>query len=415
MTRYHLSGRHWRSYGIAPLPWVLMGLILAGCQGIETSPVPPETPPSQGANSPCPVAYDPDQDYFPDKVQLDYAVGFAVEYHNHYKVVTVKTPWQGADQAFEYVLVQCGAPIPSGYDQAQIIEVPIETVVALSTTYLPHLELLDQVDALVGVDQFQRVNTPRVRDQIDRGELVEFSSGTTLDIERLLVADPDLVMTFSTGNPDTDSYPRLIQAGLPVALVAEYLEETPLGQAEWLKFTALFFNQEARAEAVFRDLAQTYAELQQMAQTAAKRPTVLTGSSYNGTWYVPGGKSFVAQLLADAGADYLWADTDTTGSLPLDFEAVYDRAAEADVWVNLNQPWLTRQEAIAADPRYGQFLAFQSGHVFNNNARTNGSGGNDYLESGIVNPQVVLADLITIFHPELLPDHELVYYQKLQP
>jgi ABC-type Fe3+-hydroxamate transport system substrate-binding protein len=243
MTRYHLSGRHWRSYGIAPLPWVLMGLILVGCQGIETSPVPPETPPSQGANSPCPVAYDPDQDYFPDKVQLDYAVGFAVEYHNHYKVVTVKPPWQGADQAFEYVLVQCGAPIPSGYDQAQIIEVPIETVVALSTTYLPHLELLDQVDALVGVDQFQRVNTPRVRDQIDRGELVEFSSGTTLDIERLLVADPDLVMTFSTGNPDTDSYPRLIQAGLPVALVAEYLEETPLGQAEWLKFTALFFNQ----------------------------------------------------------------------------------------------------------------------------------------------------------------------------
>jgi iron complex transport system substrate-binding protein len=415
MTRKPNLGRSLRTLSAMPLQFVLVGLLVASCQSGESPPPSSAAPVAETATSTCPVDYDPDKDYFPNKVKVDYAVGFSVEYHPHYKVVTVKNPWQGADTTFEYVLVQCGAPIPEGYDQAQIIEVPVEKVVALSTTYLPHLDLLDRVDALVGVDQFQRVNTPSVRDKIDAGELSEFNSGTTLNVERLLVAEPDLVMTFSTGNPETDSFPRLIKAGVPVALVAEYLEETPLGQAEWLKFTALFFNQEAQAQEVFDDIAQTYEALVQKTQAITTRPTVFTGSSYNGTWYVPGGESFVAKLLADAGADYLWAETDTTGSLPLDFEAVYDRAAEADFWVNLSQDWQTQQEALVADPRYGEFAALQQGQMFNNNARINGTGGNDYLESGIVSPQVVLADLIAIFHPELLPDHELVYYQKLQP
>jgi iron complex transport system substrate-binding protein len=374
-----------------------------------------ESAPTETLTHACPESYDPNQEYFPDKVSLDYAQGFSVEYHNHYKVVTVTQPWKNADTQFQYLLVQCGTPPPSGYDQAQVIEVPVQRVVALSTTHLPHFDLLKSVDALAGVDQFQRVNTPSVRRKIDQGALEQFTVGQTLDLERLVAAQPDLVMAFATSPADTEAHGRLRQAGIPVVVVAEYLEATPLAQAEWLKFTALFLNQEAQAQDTFAAIAQEYEALVDLAASVTERPTVFTGSSYNGTWYVPGGESHVPKLLRDAGADYLWADVPQAGSLPLDFEAVYDRAATADFWVNLDANWQTRQDALADDPRYGQFQAWQADRVFNNNRRTNGQGGNDYWESGIVNPHRVLADLIAIFHPDLLPDHELLYYQPLEP
>ncbi|NEQ97936.1 MAG: ABC transporter substrate-binding protein [Cyanothece sp. SIO2G6] len=367
------------------------------------------------ARAECAQTYDPEQDYFPDKVQLDYATGFTVDYHNHYKVVTVNRPWKNADRLFQYVLVQCGTPPPSEFDQAQVIEVPIQSVVTLSTTHLPHLDLLGELDTLIGVNQFKHVNTPAVRQKIDQGTIQEFNSGTTLDLERLLVADPDIVMAFAIGDPETDTYPRLMQAGIPVAIVAEYVEASPLAKSEWLKFTALLFNQEATAQQVFGAIATEYETMKQLTADLTERPTVFTGFSYDGTWYMPGGQSYVAQFLQDAGADYLWADIDQTGSLPLDFEVVYDRAVTADFWVNLSQNWQSREDAIATDPRYGEFQAWQQQQVFNNNARLNPSGGNDYWESGTANPHLILADLIKIFHPDLVPDHELVFYQPLEP
>jgi len=403
-----LPGQRWLA-----LAMVLGGLLGTGCQTIPTPSPQEATSPETTAT--CPQNYDPQRDYFPDKVQPDYATGFTVEYHNHYKVVTVTQPWKDANTQFQYVLVQCGTPHPTGYDQAQIIEVPVQDVVALSTTHLPHFEKLDAVDNLIGVDQFQRVNTLSVRQKIDQGQVQQFSSGQTLDLERLVAAQPDLVLAFATGQADTASYHRLQQAGVPVVVVAEYLEPSPLGQAEWLKFTALFLNREAQAEATFAAIAEAYQALVALAKTVSERPTVFTGSSYKGTWYVPGGESHVPQMLRDAGANYLWADTPQAGSIPLDFEAVYDRAATADFWVNLDANWQTRQDALADDSRYSQFNAWQDNRVFNNNRRTNGIGGNDYWESGITNPHLVLADLIKIFHPDLLPDHDLYYYHPLQP
>ncbi|NEQ52892.1 MAG: ABC transporter substrate-binding protein, partial [Leptolyngbya sp. SIO3F4] len=379
------------------------------CQQISTI----ESPTAE--KSVCVTDYDPDEDYFPDKVQPEHAAGFSVDYYNHYKVVTVTQPWKAANETFEYVLVQCGTPMPVGFEDAQIIQVPISTVATLSTTYLPHLEQLDQVDALVGMDNFDFVYAPAVREKIDRGELIEFSSGRTLDMERLLVSDPALVMAYGTGDPDVDSYSRMIQSGLSVALVGEYVETSPLGRAEWLMFTALFFNEEAKAQEVLSEISTDYNSLVELTATLPEGPTVFTGFSYEGTWYMSGGKSYAAQLLKDAGADYLWSDNDSTVAIPLDFESVFNEAATADMWVNVSQDWLNHGDAIATDPRYGKFNALKQNNVFNNNARMNDFGGNDYWESGAVNPHLILADLVKIFHPDLLPDHELVYYQKIEP
>ncbi|NJN31462.1 MAG: ABC transporter substrate-binding protein [Synechococcales cyanobacterium RM1_1_8] len=402
-------------------------LALAGCPGCRVSTQSEAETPSGASGEPsapgdiaqqregseCISNYDPSKDYFPNKITVTFAEGFSVTYHNHYKHVTVSQPWKDADTAFEYLLVQCGAPVPEGFPAAQVISVPVDSVVALSTTHLPHLDLLGEVDRLKGVSNFDQVNTPSVRAKIDRGELQSFYSGSSLDLERLVLAQPDLITTYGTGDGDRDTHPRLIQAGLSVAINAEYVERSVLGRAEWLKFTALFLNQEAKAEAAFGQISSQYQAMAALTQNLRDRPTVVTGFSHKGTWYMPGNDSYVAQYLRDAGASYLWRDLPGPGSNPLDFEAVFERAVGAEFWLNVSQDWQTTGDAIAADPRYGNFAALAQGRVFSPNARLNETGGNDYWESGVVQPHLVLADLIKIFHPDLLPDHGLVYYKPL--
>jgi iron complex transport system substrate-binding protein len=396
---------------------ILASIALSSCGRSIPVPTTPATPGDRAtATDPrddCVARYDPSVDYFPDKAQIQDATGFRVEYHRHYKTITIREPWQDADRSFTYTLVQCGTPIPSGVDPDRVITIPVRSIVALSTTHLPHLDRLGVVDRLVGTGSADHISTPSVRDRLVTGKAIEVTRNLSTNIEAIIGLDPDLVMTHSIGDPSSDIDPKLTEAGLNVVLNAEYVERSPLGRAEWLKFTALFFNREAEANAQFATIKREYLAVAELVKTVAVRPTVLIGFSYQGTWYVAGGQSYGAQLLADAGANYLWRDSTAPVTLPLDFEAVYELAAAADIWLNLNPAWATRAAAIADDPRYGQFQAWQRDRMYNNTAKTNATGGNDYWETGLLEPQVILADLVQILHPDLLPDRELVYYEKL--
>ncbi len=418
-----------RAYKPIVLFLLLLALILSGCAQSAPTPTPqptmPLTPtpaptpapvvigPSVNLTDGCADRYEPDVDYFPKKVTLRYAEGFTVEYHENYKVVTVTRPWRNAETTFRYVLVQCGTPAPTGYEDAQVIQVPVKRIVTLSTTHLPALSKLGLLDRLVGVGNFKYVNSLDVRALIDAGFLEEVGSGAKVDVEKVVALDPDLVLTFGIGNPERDAHPKLLEAGLKVAINAEYMEGTPLGRSEWIKFIALFFNKEKDAERIFDGIVRRYQAIRDVGEKAEERPTVFAGYMYKGTWYMPGGKSYVAQFLRDAGATYLWAEDETAGSIPLDFEAVYERAADADFWVNVGRA-KSLKDLAEADERYTQFKAFQEGNVYNNNKRLNKWGGNDYWESGLANPDIVLADLVSIFHPDLLPQHDRVYYQQLK-
>ncbi|HHP7230573.1 MAG TPA: ABC transporter substrate-binding protein [Xenococcaceae cyanobacterium] len=366
---------------------------------------------SSSPNQECIQNYNPNTDYFSEKANINYATGFSVEYQNNYKLVTVKNPYPDAKTSFQYVLVQCGTPAPKGFKQDQIITVPVNTVASLSTTHLPHLAKLELVDKLIGVSNLKTVNTPEVVEQIKADRIAELGNNN-VNVERLLELDPDLVTTYGTGNPQTDSYPKLLEAGLKVAINAEYMENTPLGRSEWLKFTALFFNREEKAEKVFSKISKNYQEIAAKTKAIKTRPKVFTGFNFKGTWYVPGCQSYPAQYLADAGAELLCIGN-SSGSIPSSFENIFERAATADYWINVSQSWQSLQDAIRADSRYGDFQAVQKGNVYNNNARLNKNGGNDYWEGGISNPDLILADLIKIFHPELLQNHQLFFYQKL--
>lgn len=361
----------------------------------------------------CVETYDPTVDYFPEKVSVEYAEGFDVEYFNHYKVVSM-LPWVGAEAPLQYVLVQCGTPAPEGYDGIPVIEVPVTRFVAMSTSMLPHLDEQGVLGRLVGVDTTLYTSNETVLAQVAAGDTAEIGGGGTggeINFEVLLSIEPDLVMAqefFAGGTTLT----QLNDAGVPAALNADYADTSPLGQAEWGKYIALFFNTEAQATDIFAGVAERYAALAALTAEVEVRPTVITASPFSGTWYMPGGDSTIAQLITDAGADFLWADTPGTSN-PLDFEVVLEQGADAEFWVNVNQFWQTKDQMLADDARFASFAAFESGNLWNNNLRMNSNGGSDYFETGAAHPELILADLIAIFHPELLPDHAFYFYQLL--
>jgi iron complex transport system substrate-binding protein len=367
--------------------------------------------PTQG----CVDAYDPSVDYFPDKATITHARAFTLEYFKQYKVLTVLEPWPDARDSFRYVLVQCGTPAPEPISGAHVIQVPVDTIATLSSTHLPHLILLGALDRLVALGDFKTVNSPSVRRKIDASELVEIGRSATVNIEIVLELALDLVTVVGHDQPQYNTHPFLQQAGINVAINAEYLEPTLLGRSEWLKFTAAFFNKDGLAQRRFDEIVDRYQAYAALTRDlpAAEKPTVFGGSLHRDTWYVAGGRSYIAQLLEAAGGAYLWADDTRRGSVPLSFEAMFDRAVDARFWFLSGLHWFTRADLLAANERYDAFRAFRESRVYNNNRRLNEHGGNDYWETAIVEPHILLADVIKILHPERLPDHQLQYHRHL--
>ncbi|MBW4666144.1 MAG: ABC transporter substrate-binding protein [Cyanomargarita calcarea GSE-NOS-MK-12-04C] len=386
---------------------IISGLIVA-CQSPKIN-----NTEKVAVNPACIQNYDKNRDYFPDKITITRAKGFSIEYHNNYKTITINNPWKEAKTGFKYVLLQCGTPAPKDIKDSELITVPINSVVSLSTTHLPHLAKLGVVDKLVGVSDTKIVNTSEVVEKIKAGTIANVGSNASVNVERILELNPELVITYGTGNVNNDSYPKLLEAGLKVVINAEYMEDSPLGRSEWLKFTALFFNREKEAEQIFGEVAKKYDEIATKVKTVKERPTVFVGFNFKGTWYMPGGNSYAAKYLEDAGANYLWSNDKSSGSLPLSFEAIIEGANNADFWLNFSQKWKQKKEILAEDSRYGDFKAVKTGNLYNNNLRVNENSGNDYWEGGISNPDVVLSDLIKIFHPEILAKHELVFYRRV--
>lgn len=357
----------------------------------------------------CVANYDDTVDYFPDKIEVEYAQNFSVEYFNHYKVVTM-TPFGGADP-LTYVLVQCGTDAPQDIAADAVVTVPVERIVTLGTTMLPPLDSQDLLTHLVGVDSLAYTNNEQVLEMSE--SLVEVGGGfVDFNLEALIALEPDVIMGQTYFAGDT-AFDPLTAADFTVVFNGDFGDTSPLGAAEWGKYMSLFFNTEALATEQFQTVAEEYNFLVELAAEAEDNPTVIAASPYDGTWYMPAADSTIAQLIADAGGNFLFSDLDGT-SAPLSIEEVIDQGADADYWVNLNQIWLTSEEMLAADERYADFAAFEAGNIWNNNLQQSETGGNAYFESGFANPHLILGDLVAILHPDLLPEHEFSYYRPLE-
>ena len=342
-----------------------------------------------------------------------YATGFEAAERGDLTLVRVTRPWQGAtqDDVINYVLYARGDDAPAVEGADQIVAVPVDSIVTMSTTFLPHLEVLGVAPDLVGIDMAAFVYSEAIRDAVAAGSVIEVGSGPGVDIEQMLALDPDITMVNSYGG-DFDAQPTLEDAGIPVIVSGDWVETSPLGRAEWLLFTALFFDELERGQEIFGIAEREYQRLSNLARDAADKPTVLANAPFQGTWAVPAGDSYAAQFIRDAGGEYVFASEPGTGSLFYDIETVFAEASDAEIWINPGI-WTSREQGAAEDARFEEFGAYQSGMVFNYNSRLGAGGGNDYFESGAINPHVVLSDLIWVFHPELVPEYVPFYYQKL--
>lgn len=347
-----------------------------------------------------------------EQMKVQYSKAFEIEYLDSAKIIRVFTPDEKRTLIFRYLLLPEGKTAPAGYDNYQVMHTPVKTLISLSSIYIGFLEKLDLLDRLIAVDTYNFVVSGKARELIREKKINVVGETVNLNIEKVFSLNPGLLLTYGNGNPVQDGHQKLIENGIKVASTTSHLENTPLARAEWIKFIAAFFDREKKANDVFDSLVANYNRLKEIASTVKTKPTVFTDALFGGKWYKPGGNSFAAKLILDAGGDYLWKDNNSTGSLKLDFEQVYEKAHDADFWVNVHY-WNKFSDISKADPRYTKFKAYNTRNVYNNNLVVNEFGGNDIWESGIINCDLVLADLIKIFHPELLPDHKFRYYKKL--
>lgn len=342
-------------------------------------------------------------------VELLYAKQFSIAHAKEYTVVTVFNPWKQEEIFSRYYLIkEDSVVVPT--DGCKV-KIPIQTLMVNSATHLGFLEMLGELDKVTGVCSVGYIYNPKIRQGVEKGSILDLGDSFNLDIEHLLMLRPELVMT-SAYNADDENSRKMKQTGLPIAYNIEWQEKTVLGRAEWIKFVAAFFDKQSLADSLFLDVENHYNSIKEMVADGAKRkPSILSGQDFRGSWSMPGGRSFNAILIRDAGASYYYENDQTTGSISSSIEEALIHFADADVWIGTQVNSL--KELGSIDPKYKLFKAFKEGNVYNTFNRVNKSGGNDYWESGVARPDLLLSDLIKIIHPALLPDYELTYLKKL--
>lgn len=354
--------------------------------------------------------------FTPEIPKIDHAKGFTLERPgNGSTIIKVNSPWPNAETAFTYALVPKDKMMALTLNKNEydaIVGIPVEQIVVTSTTHIPALEALGVLDKLVGFPDTKYVSSKKARKRIAEGHIKELGNNESINTEMLIELDPEVVVGFGIDN-ENKAYETLKRSNIPVIYNGDWTEETPLGKAEWIKFFAPFFQLEKKADSIFSMIEASYTEAKTLALRARKRPTVLSGAMYKDVWYMPGGNSWAARFLADANTNYLWQDTEDTGSLSLSIESVLDKGQHAEFWVSPSQ-FTSYQDLKEANRHYLQFDAFKNKKVYTFAKTIGETGGLLYYELAPQRPDLVLKDLIHIFHPELSPGHQSFFFKPLE-
>ena len=349
-----------------------------------------------------------------DSTLVVYAQGFAIEKQGDITLLTVSNPWQGAkNMIYRYVLCPKGMEIPAEYAHYTVIHTPVERVICLSTTHVAMLSALGKTSSILALSGAAFVTDTIIRKAIDNGLVVDIGYEQGLNYEKIISLNPDVIFAYGVGGEITGSMARLAGLGQKVVFNAEYLERTSLGKAEWIKFMAAFYGYEEQAAEYFDAVRDEYLSLCCLVKGREDRPKILCGLPWQGIWYIPGGETWMAGMISDAGGEYIWKENTSHESIPVNIETIVHQGGTADLWINTGAA-RTLAEIKSVDERLSHIKPFQTGAVYNNSARAGAGGGNDFFESGVVNPHIILKDMISIFHPDLLPDHHLHYYVKLE-
>ena len=343
---------------------------------------------------------------------VDYAEGFTLTDFGDYKILTVKNPWPEAEKTYRYLLAEENAEIPEGLEYDQRVGIPVKKIVVTSTTHIPSLEVLGEEKTLIGFPGLDYVSSEKTRKLINNGNITELGKNEAINTEVLLDLQPDAVIGFTIDGTNK-TFNTIQKSGIPVVYNGDWTETSPLGKAEWIKFFGAFYNRSEEAASFFNKVSAAYEEAKKLAENSSTQPTVISGAMYQDQWYLPSGDSWHAQFMEDANANYLYSDTEGSGSISLSFENVLEKAENADFWAGPAQ-FLTYEEMENASQHYREFDAFQKKNIYTFASETGPTGGVIFYELAPLRPDLVLKDLISIFHPELLPNYETTFYKPLQ-
>ena len=343
-----------------------------------------------------------------------HAAGFTIQRSGSSQKLTVIDPWQKSNNnVFEYFLVKTGETVPANFAGKQIFHVPVKSVVCLSTTHIGFLDALGKLSSVSGLSGTAYLTNAEVKKGVTESQIREVGNEQGLNYEMIVHLKPDVVFAYGVGSEINVQINKLRDLGIQVVLVGEYLERSPLDKAEWIKFFGAFYDKEQSADSIFDRIRFNYEKIKSEISSEKERPKVLTGLPFKDTWWIAGGQSNLAVLIEDAGAEFLWKDNLSSEAFPVSLEEVFLRAAKADFWINCGSVQ-TMDELNSFDPRFSQLPAVIHSRVFNNNLRSTPIGGNDYWESGVVHPDLILKDLVKIFHPKISVDKEFYYYKKVE-
>jgi iron complex transport system substrate-binding protein len=346
------------------------------------------------------------------KSSIKYAKGFDIIDENGAKTLIIKSAYQNSNTSFEYRIKNKKSDTTLN-DTHNVIGVPIQKIVVTSTTHIPMVELLHEETSIIGFPYANYVSSEKTRKLIDAGKITEIGKESSLNTEILLDLQPELVVGYSVSSADK-SLTTIQKAGINVIYNGDWLEETPLGRAEWIKFFGVLFDKEKQADSIFKVIETNYLKAKQIALKSTKKPTILSGAIMSkDIWNLPGGESFVAQFLKDANLDYLWKNSKGKGSLSLSFESVFEKGKNADFWIAPGY-FSSKEQLLQTNQLYTKFKAFKENNIYTPTTKKGKTGGVLYYELAPTRPDLVLKDIIKITNPDLLPDYTCTFFEKMK-
>lgn len=345
----------------------------------------------------------------------EYSERFIISHNDGYSKITVINPWQGANERYiDYYISDDISAIPPGTESSQIIIRPVESIVCTSTTHIAMLDTLGGAELIKGVSGSEFVYNKVLRSRIEKGIVSDIGYENGYNSELIYSIRPDILLAYGVGSESVPVYSRLSDMGVTVLYIADYLENHPLARSEWIKVFGELLGKQDMAEKIFLSVSNEYKEIvKKITDEGKSKPDVLLGLPFKDKWFISPGNSYMARLIKDAGGKYLWEESQSDVSIPMSLEAVCQQAMKADVWLNAGIAGSINDIRLV-DSRLADLPVTSEGSVFNNNRRLNRYGGNDYWESGIINPHILLKDIACILNPDIFPGHELTYYTELK-
>ncbi|MEZ4853776.1 ABC transporter substrate-binding protein [Flavobacterium sp.] len=339
------------------------------------------------------------------------AEGLSIKKYENFSIVTISNSFPNSTEAYTYIFHKKNALIPDSLAKFTSLEVPVKNIIVTSTTHIPSLDMLDEMNSLVAFPNTNYISTTTARKRIEEGKIREIGTNQSLNTEVIIDMQPDVVVGFSVDG-DKKAYTNLEKNGIKILFNSDWTEKTPLGKAEWIKLFGALFDKNKEAETIFNTIKTDYLQAVNLAKKATTQPTILSGSIYQDRWYLPQGNSWGAYFFNEANGNYLWKNTTGTGSLALSFETVLEKGKNADFWIGPGQ--FTRiDELLKSNENYRYFKAVQNKEIYSFSTKKGKTGGVIYYELAPNRPDLVLKDLIKILHPEVLPNYELYFFEKL--